>query len=97
MTLKPSPCSTSAAGASSSTSLAGVGIGEDAELVAAQPIGPPVALDAAVERLAQAREQRVAGEVAEGVVVALEAVEVEEQEHGGVRGAARRRDARDRS
>ena len=77
--------------------VAAVGIGEDAELVAPQAIGAPVALDAAVERLAQAREQRVAGEMAEGVVVALEAVEVEEQEHGGVRGPAGRRDARDRS
>ena len=64
--------------------IAAIGVGQDAELVAAEAIGTPVALDAAVERLPEAREERVAGEMAEGVVVALEAVEVEEQEHGGV-------------
>ena len=57
------------------------GVGQHAELVAAEAIGAPVGLNAALECLAQAREQRVAGKVAEGVVVVLEAVEVEEQEH----------------
>ena len=70
--------------------IAAIGVGQDAELVAAEAIRTPVALDTAVERLPEAREERVAGEMAEGVVVALEAVEVEEQEHGGVRGPAGR-------
>ena len=65
---------------------AGAGVGEHAELVAPETIGPAMGPDAALECLAQAREQRVAGEVAEGVVVVLEAIEVEEQQHRRVGG-----------
>ena len=54
-------------------------LGEQAELVAAEPVrSAPVR--AASELAAEPREQRVAGGVAEGVVVALEAVEVEEKQ-----------------
>ena len=68
---------------------AGAGGGEHAELVAPETIGPPMGPDAALERLAQAREQRVAREVAEGVVVVLEAIEVEEEQHRRVGGPGR--------
>ena len=60
------------------------------KLVAPETIGPPMAAGRCVERLAQAREQRVAREVAEGVVVVLEAVEVEEEQHRRVGGAGPR-------
>ena len=55
--------------------------GEDAELVAAHAVGGAVAGDRLREAAAEALEQHVAGDVAEGVVVGLEAVEVVEREH----------------
>ena len=58
------------------------GVGDDAELVAAGPVGAAAELgDRVGERRAEAQQQRVAGEVAEGVVVVLEAVEVEHRQH----------------
>ena len=58
-----------------------------AELVAAEPVGLAVGRDLGGQLGAQAGEQRVAGGMAEGVVVGLEAVEVEE--HQQARGAPR--------
>jgi hypothetical protein len=52
---------------------------EGAELVAAESVGASRALGALGEPAPEARQQSVAGWVAEGVVVALEPVEVEEQ------------------
>ena len=70
----------------------GIAIEQHAELVAAQAIGAAVARDRGVEVGAQALQQRVAGGVAEGVVVLLEAVEVEERERAAVgAGRVRRR------
>ena len=51
---------------------------QHAELVSAQPVAGPVPSHGSCEALAEAREQRIAGDMAEGVVVLLEAVEVEE-------------------
>ena len=61
-------------------------VDEDAELVAAEPVGRSAARDAPAQPVAEPVEQRVAGAVAERVVVGLEAVEVEQQEEppGGV-------------
>ena len=53
---------------------------QDAELVAAHPVRRATAGDEAVELLAEAREQRIAGGMAEGIVVVLEAVQVEHGE-----------------
>ena len=53
-----------------------------AELVAAQPVGTAHTVDRATEPLSQTREQLVSGQMPESVVVRLEAVEVEKQEHG---------------
>ena len=82
VTSKPSPCSASAATqASTSTSSAGrARVQHDAELVAAEPVGAPVAVHGVGEPLAQPHQQAVAGRVAEGVVVLLEAVEVEQHQ-----------------
>ena len=53
---------------------------DEAELVSPEPVdGPAVARDAG-QLCAEPDEQRVAGRVPEGVVVVLEAVEVEEHE-----------------
>ena len=60
--------------------LAGRDRGEQAELVAAHPVDAAEALGRRLQALGQADEQRVAGRVAEAVVVLLEAVEVEERE-----------------
>ena len=57
-------------------------VGQDGELVAAQPghrVGLP---DGAAERGAHRAEHRVAGGVTAGVVDGLEAVEVDEADHG---------------
>ena len=54
---------------------------ERAELVAAHPERAAAAGQVGREVAAEADEQRVAGGVAEGVVVVLEAVEVEQDEH----------------
>ena len=51
-----------------------------AELVAAQPVGLAVGRDRSGQLGSEAGEQGVAGGMAEGVVVALEAVEVEEHQ-----------------
>ena len=57
---------------------------DQAELVAAQAVRVAALAGHARELRAQAREERVAGGVPEGVVVALEPVEVEDhQEHRG--------------
>jgi hypothetical protein len=56
---------------------------QHAELVAAHPVRDRVAGERAGEPVPEPHEQRVAGRVAEGVVVALEAVEVDEDEPGG--------------
>ena len=53
---------------------------QDAELVAAEPVGDAAIADTVGQLRGEAHEQRVAGDVAEGVVVGLEAVEVEEHE-----------------
>ena len=53
---------------------------QDAELVAAEAVGLAAALDHALELAGEADEQRVAGGVAEDVVVVLEAVEVEQRD-----------------
>ena len=67
-----------------------VAVEQDAELVAAQPVRLPWP-HREVQVAAQLRQQRVAGGMAEAVVVALEAVEVEE--HQRVRAARRWRGA----
>src|SRR2546429_575450 len=64
------------------------GMQEHAELVAAEAVGRAASDYALLEGGAQPGEQRVAGRVAEGVVVPLESVEVEQNEH--VRLAARK-------
>ena len=76
------PVSLSASAASSSELVAPAGRdgGEQAELVAAHPVDAAEALGRRLQALGQADEQRVAGRVAEAVVVLLEAVEVEERE-----------------
>ena len=51
-----------------------------AELVAAEPVGAPVATDGGGEAAPERREQGVAGGMAVGVVVVLEAVEIEQRE-----------------
>ena len=61
----------------------GVGVrprDEDAELVAAQPIGLARLGDRVGEPPAEAREQRIAGLMAERVVVDLESVQIEERQ-----------------
>ena len=55
--------------------------GQDAELVTAHPVRVADSVHRGREALAEAGEERVAGRVAERVVVLLEAVEVEECEH----------------
>jgi hypothetical protein len=57
-----------------------VGLEEDAELVAAEPVGATVAADGRGQVGAQPAEQRVARRVPESVVVLLEAIQVEEGE-----------------
>ena len=56
--------------------------GEDAELVAAHAVGAAEGLSRRFELHGQAAEKRVAGGMTERVVVALEAVEIEEDEQG---------------
>ena len=53
---------------------------QDAELVAAHPVGRATARDEADELLAEASEQSIARGMAEGIVVVLEAVQVEHGE-----------------
>jgi hypothetical protein len=55
--------------------------GEQAELVAAHPVDAPQAVRHGFQALGKADEQRIAGGMAEAVVVLLEAIEVEEREH----------------
>ena len=57
---------------------------QEAELIAAEAIGPPVVADRRAQGGPEPGQQRIAGSVAEGVVVALEAVEIEEHERLGV-------------
>ena len=54
--------------------------GRHAELVAAEPVGAAVAVHRVRQPLAEPHQQPVAGGVAEGVVVLLEAVEVEQHQ-----------------
>ena len=61
----------------------------DAELVAAEAVGVAARADAPRRLRAEPRQQRVAGGVAEGVVVALEAVEVEQQRARGLAASPR--------
>ena len=62
-------------------------LAEDAELVAAEAVGSRVAaLELAPELAGEVREQPVARGMAEGVVVLLEAVEVEHREQPGALG-----------
>ena len=82
-TVKPSPDSESASWARADEVGAAVGGQQDAELVAAHPERGVAAADLREPR-AEAAQQQVAGRVAEGVVVGLEAVEVEQREHGGL-------------
>ena len=58
------------------------------ELVAAEPVGGAAVGDRLVEAPAQPHQQGVAGRVPEGVVVVLEAVEIEEHEHRRVGGGS---------
>jgi hypothetical protein len=60
-------------------------VDEQAELVAAEAVGGSRRASDAVEPARQPHEQGVAGGVTEGVVVALEAVEVEHEEHARAR------------
>ena len=89
---KPSPCSVRARGAVGALR---DGIRSDAEqhaeLVAAHAVGRAGADDVLAELGSEALQQGVAGRVAVGVVVVLEAVEVEERQHGALALAARRR------
>ena len=80
VTSKPSPCSASAATQASASTLqpGRPRVDDDAELVAAEPVGAAVAVHGVREPLAEPHQQAVAGGVAEGVVVLLEAVEVEQ-------------------
>jgi len=57
------------------------GCEQDAELVAAEAVSAAGWLDGVAECVAEPGEQQVACGVAEGVVVALEAVEVEQRQH----------------
>ena len=82
-TAKPSPRSVSAARTSVAAPSAAT-VEQRAELVAAHPVGPAVADDRRREPAAEAVQERVAGRVAEGVVVALEAVEVAQHEDVGL-------------
>ena len=78
---KPSPSSLSASCSSAWASSAGRRFEEqDAELVAAEPGRDPAALARGRELAAEAPQQRIAGGMAEGVVVALEAVEIGERQ-----------------
>ena len=54
---------------------------QGAELVAAEPVGGAAAGDGLVETPAEPHQQGVAGRVPEGVVVVLEAVEIEQDQH----------------
>ena len=65
---------------------------QHAELVAAHAVGGAGAGDVVGELGPQALQQRVAGRVAVGVVVVLEAVEVEERQHRARAMAGRRPD-----
>ena len=89
---KPSPCScrSSLCGGRERLPVRGLDRGEHAELVAADPVDLAAVADAGGELLREPREQGVARRVAEGVVVGLEAVEVEEHEHGGGAAGERR-------
>ena len=58
----------------------GLVLGQDRELVAAEPGDQVVVADEAADPLGDRDEQRVAGGVAEGVVDDLEVVEVDEQD-----------------
>jgi hypothetical protein len=58
-----------------------LGAREHAELVAAHPVGGPAGGHRGLQACGEAGQQRVAGGVAEGVVVGLEAVEVEDRQH----------------
>ena len=79
-----------AAAASRSSAVARVERGEHAELVAAEPVGAAVRLRRpSASFAAETGEQGVARRMAEGVVVALEAVEVEEREQLLARSACR--------
>ena len=60
-----------------------------AELVASHPVGGTVRGDHGAQLVGQARQQRVAGGVPEGVVVALEAIQVVEHVRSHVSPAAR--------
>ena len=60
---------------------------EQAEFVAAEPVRAPVRTGDERELRSQPRQQRVAGRVAERVVVRLEAVEVVDREHPWLRRA----------
>ena len=83
---KPLPCSRRAAwhAARIGSRSAALDPQERAELVAAEPVGRPVRRDRAGERLAHPAEQQVALQMAEGVVVGLEAVEIAQEEDAAV-------------
>ena len=82
--LSPSSCSDEAARCSTRLRRGD----QHAELVAAHAVGTPVGLDRGAQLAGEAGEQRVAGRVAEAVVVALEAVQVEDHEQMLAVGAA---------
>ena len=78
---KPSPSSLSASRTSACASSAGdLAEEQDAELVPAKPSRDPAALARRRELAAEPPQQRVAGGMAEGVVVALEAVQIGERQ-----------------
>ena len=80
--MKPLPCSASADRGAGDDRITGgkASLKQDAELIAAQAVGRPVAQDRSRQGMAQVRQELVSGAVAEGVVVVLESVQVEEGE-----------------
>ena len=84
--VKPSPCSPKQLvhrGEKRVELRTGERIGQDAELVATEPIGARPPRHGGAQRRGEADEQGVAGGVAEAVVVFLEAVEVEDRQRRG--------------
>ena len=84
MILKPSPCSSSdiAAAAAKASRTVRANACEDAELVAADAVDLALTRHGCAQLLRNPREERVAGRMAEGVVVGLEPVEIEKHQDG---------------
>ena len=78
----PRSVSADAALASSRSCAREPAVQQHAELVAAEAIGPPAGTDRRAQRGSDSSQQGIAGGVTEAVVVALEAVEIEEHQRG---------------